>query len=1025
MGGKTQTTTQQQTNTPAGLAQLGDIWNRVQQVASTPYQPYTGQLVAGLTPTQQQGIQGVTNAQGAAQPYFDQAAQYATQGASTIDPSNIQKYMNPYTQNVIDATKANFQQDNAIGQQQVLGNAASRGALGGDRVGVAQSELARQQGLAQNPVIAGLQQQNYSQALGAAQQDRSAAAQGAYTFGALAPSVQNAQISGAQAQIGAGGLEQGTNQAGLTAAYNQYLQAQAFPYQQAGFLSSAGLPAVGAMGGSSAGSTTSPGPNPWAQIAGLGVGAAAAFSDERVKDDIQKVGKTFDGQNIYSFKFKGSPQTHMGLIAQEVEKKHPEAVGEVGGIKTVNYEDALPHKADGGPIGFNDVQTYIPKFGGMGGGGGNPYASTPTLSPARSVAQDPFAGLSPMGAMSAGKSAGKGLGGLFGGNDPTATTGFTGNTGEAFPGISDATTSYMGGVSYPMFGDGGSVGPSGRVRTIPIIRDGAHLNRLINSAEGDDDLSAIRKQAEKQGLAISAIPALRYADGGIVSPNDYVRQGFGDTQDAMDSGAFDPQGANALGPMAFQPPSVPLPRPRPDDAPDQLPAEAQLTAGNAQSPMAMSGGQPVIGPDGGIMPPGAAGASPYAMPGPNGMPAPVNDSPSGSAPEVKTGMGGWNPLNLSDDARMGLLAAGLGVAASKSPFSLSAIGEGGLQGVKTYADQKKQREKAESEARKLAQQASQFAQNLGLHKDTLAETVRHNTESERRADSAEKRALIPSGYRAASDGSLEAIPGGPADTATVKANAEAKIAEGGLLDPDTIKFMAQQYRAGDTSTLTNLGRGAQGAQNIVLLRKEIQKQNAGEGLGGADQAVRNAEFMGTKAGQRTLGTKQANIELAATEFKNVLPVVQQASKAVDRTNYPDLNKVIQSWQEKTGDPKIVAFGGGVNTLINLYARAISPSGVATVSDKDHAREILTKSWSQGQFDAAVGMMQKEIDAALQSPEKVRDEMRKRFIGGQGAGTSAAPAQPAANPADKQALDWASANPTDPRAMAIKKRLGVP
>ncbi len=530
MGGKTQTTTQQQTNTPAGLAQLGDIWSRVKDVASTPYQAFQGQLVAGLTPTQQQGIQGVTNAQGSAQPYFDQAANYATQGASTIDPSQIQKYMNPYTQNVIDATKANFQQDNAIGQQQVLGNAASRGALGGDRVGVAQSELARQQGLAQNPVIAGLQQQNYSQALGAAQQDRSAAAQGAYTFGALAPSVQNAQISGAQAQIGAGGLEQGTNQAGLTAAYNQYLQAQAFPYQQTGFLASAGLPAVGAMGGSSAGSTTAPGPNPWAQVAGLGVGAAAAFSDERVKDDIQKVGKTFDGQNIYSFKFKGSPQTHMGLIAQEVEKKHPEAVGEVGGIKTVNYEDALPHKADGGPIGFNDVQTYIPKFGFMGSGA-NPYASGPTLSPAKSVAQDPFAGLSPMGAMSAGKSAGKGLGGLFGGGDPTATTGFTGNTSEAFPGISDATTSYMGGVSYPMF-----------------------------------------------------------ADGGIVSPNDYVRQGFGDTQDAVDSGAFDPQGANALGPMAFQTPSVPLPRPRPDTAPDQLPPEAELTAGRIDpaSPMAMS-----------------------------------------------------------------------------------------------------------------------------------------------------------------------------------------------------------------------------------------------------------------------------------------------------------------------------------------------------------------------------------------------------------------------------------------------------
>jgi hypothetical protein len=204
-----------------------------------------------------------------------------------------------------------------------------------------------------------------------------------------------------------------------------------------------------------------------------------------------------------------------------------------------------------------------------------------------------------------------------------------------------------------------------------------------------------------------------------------------------------------------------------------------------------------------------------------------------------------------------------------------------------------------------------------------------------------------------------------------------------LLPPETITFMAEQYRAGDTSVLQNLGRGAQGSQNIVALREEIARQNKSEGTGGADQAVRNAEYFGTKAGQRTLGTRSANIELAATEFKQVLPIVRQASAAVERTNYPDLNKVIQAFEQKTGDPKIVAFGGGVNTLINLYARAISPTGVPTVSDKDHAREILTKSWAQGQFDAAVGMMEKEIDAALASPEKVRDDMRKRFLGGQG------------------------------------------
>jgi hypothetical protein len=277
---------------------------------------------------------------------------------------------------------------------------------------------------------------------------------------------------------------------------------------------------------------------------------------------------------------------------------------------------------------------------------------------------------------------------------------------------------------------------------------------------------------------------------------------------------------------------------------------------------------------------------------------------------------------------------------------------------------------------------------------------------------------IPSGYQRGADGSLTFIKGGPQDPDIIKGQADAWQGTGNIpktvspgaaivrpgtgevlyknspesnLDGDTIKTMAEQARAGDTSVFQNMGRGAQGAENIVRLRQEIAKQNADAGVSGAEQALRNAEMMGVKAGQRAIGTKGANIEMAATEFNQVIPVVQAASKAVSRTNYPDLNKIILAYNEKTGDPNVVKFGGGVNTLVNLYARAISPTGVATVSDKDHAREILNKAWSGGQFDAAVGMMQQEIEAALRSPEKVRDEMRKRFLNGQGAAPVGYPA----------------------------------
>jgi hypothetical protein len=70
---------------------------------------------------------------------------------------------------------------------------------------------------------------------------------------------------------------------------------------------------------------------------GAAGGAAAFFSDKRLKTDIKKVGKTDAGLPIYTYKYKGDNKTQMGVMAQDVEKKTPKAVKEVGGFKAVNY----------------------------------------------------------------------------------------------------------------------------------------------------------------------------------------------------------------------------------------------------------------------------------------------------------------------------------------------------------------------------------------------------------------------------------------------------------------------------------------------------------------------------------------------------------------------------------------------------------------------------------------------------------------------------------------------------------------
>lgn len=68
------------------------------------------------------------------------------------------------------------------------------------------------------------------------------------------------------------------------------------------------------------------------------LGAAALMSDRRAKTDIERVGKTDDGLPIYTYRYKAGGPTQMGVMAQEVRKKKPEAVRQTaGGLMAVDY----------------------------------------------------------------------------------------------------------------------------------------------------------------------------------------------------------------------------------------------------------------------------------------------------------------------------------------------------------------------------------------------------------------------------------------------------------------------------------------------------------------------------------------------------------------------------------------------------------------------------------------------------------------------------------------------------------------
>ena len=573
-GGKSQTSTQSVSIPPEVLARYNSVNATAEAAAANPFKPYGGEFVAPLTQTQTAGIQTTNAAANQAQPYYSAATQgllgaqqgganyigaatnqlgqaqqqgqgylgaatgAAMAGAMPINPAglNVGAYMNPYTQGVVGATQAALNQQFGQQQAQQQAEAIRAGAFGGDRAGIQRAQLQGQQALAEAQAIAPLYQQNYNQALAAAQQQQGVGlgaaqanrqavqqlgtqlaglgqqgyAQGTGTaqqlaalgqqgfqqgatsaqqLAGLGTAAQTAALQGAQAQLAAGQVGQQTQQALDTAQYQQYLQQQGYPFQVAQFL--AGIAeGTGALSGSTT-TTTQP---------------AGFFSDERLKEDVKKIGKTNDGQPIYSYKYKGDDRTQIGLMAQDVEKTHPEAVGLMSGYKTVDYKKATedserPAKYAGGglvPDGFDynsmggavtsDMAGEHFARGGyaLGGDPTNPYSaagyvpiSMQTTTPRQLMVAPALRAPSPSGLAQAADT-GKNIAGLYNfgksglmgteaTKDAAATKGLLGNKGEWGGGLlSDASTIFddkkgaaTGGLIVPRhhYAPGGDVNP--------------------------------------------------------------------------------------------------------------------------------------------------------------------------------------------------------------------------------------------------------------------------------------------------------------------------------------------------------------------------------------------------------------------------------------------------------------------------------------------------------------------------------------------------------------------------------------
>lgn len=251
---------------------ITDMLGRAQAYAALPYKPYEGAFTAGPSALQTQafqGIGGLTVPQNISQAgttlgniagQQQQAYQAGTFNPLQFNQSNVQQYMNPYLQSVLDPQLREAQRQADIARTQMQGRLAQAGAYGGGRQAIMESEaqrnLMQQLGditgkgyaTAYEDAARRLAEQNARELEAAKFGEQSRQFGAGLGMDALGKQIQaaqaQAQAGGMEAQYGlanlaqqlsAGQTQRDIEQQGLTADYNQYLRELAYPREMLEF----------------------------------------------------------------------------------------------------------------------------------------------------------------------------------------------------------------------------------------------------------------------------------------------------------------------------------------------------------------------------------------------------------------------------------------------------------------------------------------------------------------------------------------------------------------------------------------------------------------------------------------------------------------------------------------------------------------------------------------------------------------------------------------------------------------------
>ena len=195
------------------------------------FQPYQGPTIAEFTPEQQQVQAGIAGLVGTGTPAYQEAMGMTREAATPYTAAQVEEYMSPYQQAVIDIEKREAQKQF---ESQVVPELAAKAAMaqpfGGSRQAILEGMAADTQQRLLGDIQAKGSAQAYQDAIARLDADRIAKGGAATQLANLASGQYKqatTELSGLQA---IGQEKQRQTQTALDEAFKQYLEEQQFPY---------------------------------------------------------------------------------------------------------------------------------------------------------------------------------------------------------------------------------------------------------------------------------------------------------------------------------------------------------------------------------------------------------------------------------------------------------------------------------------------------------------------------------------------------------------------------------------------------------------------------------------------------------------------------------------------------------------------------------------------------------------------------------------------------------------------------